>query len=214
MLSVQFFTFNPFQQNTYILYNQHGETIIIDPGCYTADEKATLVNYITANKLNVVQLINTHCHLDHIFGNKLVAETYSLELFIHPNEEQLLAMAPQTGQMYGTPFENYNGPLHFLNQGDIVKIGNDELQVLLTPGHSPGSICLYCEADKFIIGGDVLFRDSIGRSDLPGGDHNTLLSSIRKQLFTLPDEVKVYSGHGPATTIGYEKKNNPFLRDF
>ena len=157
-------------------------------------------------------MLNTHCHLDHVFGNKWVYETYALELFLHPNEEMVLGFAPQSGQMWGLPFENYNGPLHFLNENDEVKLGDNSLKVLLTPGHSPGSICFYSEKDKFVIGGDVLFRESIGRTDLPGGNHDTLIESIREKLFVLPDDVTVYSGHGDKTTIGYEKRNNPFLQ--
>ncbi len=213
MITVKFFTFNPFQQNTYVVYNSDREAIIIDPGCYTKAENEILLQFIENEKLIVAQLINTHCHLDHIFGNKLIANHFSLELFLHPNEEQVLNFAPQTGKMYGVPVENYEGQLHFLNEGDIVKLGKDEFKILLAPGHSPGSICLYCEADHFVISGDVLFRDSIGRSDLPGGHHQTLINSIREQLFTLPDDTIVYSGHGPSTTIGYEKRHNPFLNN-
>lgn len=213
MLSVQFFTFNPFQENTYVVYNSNSEAIVFDPGCYLAEEKTMLLNFVETNNLKVVQLINTHCHVDHVLGNRFIAETFALELFIHPNETQVLAFAPQSGQMFGVPFNNYDGPLHYLVEGDIVKLGNDKLKVLFTPGHSPGSISFYCEADGFVIGGDVLFRQSIGRTDLPGGNHPTLISSIREQLFTLPDNVTVYPGHGEPTTIGYEKKYNPFLND-
>jgi len=211
MITVQFFTFSPVSENTYILYNDVGEAIVFDPGCYFQEEKQKLETYINAKQLQVVQLINTHCHLDHVFGNKWLAEKYGLELFIHPNEEMVLNFAPQSGKMWGLPFDNYTGKLHFLNDGDIVKLGQDQLKVLLAPGHSPGSICFYCEEQKFVIGGDVLFRESIGRTDLPGGDHNTLLNSIREKLFVLPDDVTVYPGHGTPTTIGHEKKFNPFL---
>jgi hydroxyacylglutathione hydrolase len=211
MITVQFFTFSPLSENTYILYNDTGDAIIIDPGCFFNEEKQKLQNYIETKQLQPVQLINTHCHLDHVFGNKWVSEKYGLELFIHPNEERVLAFAPESGRMYGIPFENYNGKLHFLQEHDVVTLGEDELKVLLAPGHSPGSICFYCEKQKFVIGGDVLFQESIGRTDLPGGDYETLLKSIREQLFVLPDDVTVYPGHGLPTTIGHEKKYNPFL---
>jgi hydroxyacylglutathione hydrolase len=211
MITVKSFTFSPVTENTYVLYNDDGDAIIIDPGCYFPEEELKLEELIAIKELNVVQLINTHCHLDHVFGNKWAAEKYGLELFIHPNEEQVLAFAPQSGKMWGLPFENYSGKLHFLQDGDIVALGKDELKVLLAPGHSPGSICFYCEAQKFVIGGDVLFYESIGRTDLPGGDHNTLLNSIREKLFALPGDVTVYPGHGTSTTIGHEKKYNPFL---
>jgi len=212
MLTVKFFTFNPVSENTYVIFNDVKEAIIIDPGCYYDEEKQKIKNFIEINDLQPVQLLNTHCHVDHVFGNKWVYETYGLELFIHPNEEQVLNFAPQFGQMWGLPFENYPGPLHFLEDHDTVKLGNDELHVLLAPGHSPGSICFYDKTDDFVIGGDVLFRESIGRTDLPGGNHSALIESIRNQLFVLPDEVVVYPGHGEPTTIGYEKKHNPFLQ--
>ena len=211
MLSVKVFTFNPVAENTYILYNEQGEAIIIDPGCYTNDERNELKDFFTKNSLKPVQLINTHCHLDHVFGNKWVHETYGLELFIHPNEEMVLNFAPEAGKMWGLPFENYEGPIHFLHENEIIKTGLDALKILLTPGHSPGSICLFCESQNFVIGGDVLFRESIGRTDLPGGNHAALIESIKQQLMTLPDDVIVYSGHGGETTIGHERKHNPYL---
>jgi glyoxylase-like metal-dependent hydrolase (beta-lactamase superfamily II) len=211
MLTIKFFTFSPVQENTYVLYNEEKKALIIDPGCYDKVEKETLAKFISDNELMVEKLLNTHCHLDHIFGNKWIHEKYGLELFLHPEEEKILAFGPQSGIMWGLPFENYQGPLHFLNEGDEVRLGNDILKVILAPGHSPGSICFYSEEQKFVIGGDVLFRESIGRTDLPLGDHQTLLNSIKNELFILPDEVEVYPGHGPSTTIGWEKAHNPFL---
>jgi glyoxylase-like metal-dependent hydrolase (beta-lactamase superfamily II) len=211
MIKLECFTFNPFQENTYVLSNEKGEAIIIDPGCYFSAEQETLKNYILRAGLQPVQLLNTHCHLDHVFGNRWVAETYRLELFIHPNEEKMLELAPVSGLKYGLGFSNYKGPLHFLQPGETLRLGQDELQVLFAPGHSPGHVCFYCAAQHFIIGGDVLFRESIGRTDLPGGNHEQLLQSIREQLFSLPAETVVHPGHGMATTIGYEQKHNPFL---
>ncbi|GEO10481.1 MBL fold metallo-hydrolase [Segetibacter aerophilus] len=212
MLTVKIFQFNPVSVNTYILYNNAKEALIIDPGCYFEEEKQTLKSFIEKEQLLPVQLLNTHCHLDHIFGNKWVYETYGLELFLHPNEEQVLNFGPQSGKMWGLPFDNYEGPLHFLQQHDIIKIGEHVLKVLLAPGHSPGSICFYCAEQNFLIGGDVLFHQSIGRTDLPGGNHEVLLASIREQLFPLPDHVIVYPGHGESSTIGHEKKFNPYLQ--
>ncbi|SJZ79217.1 MBL fold metallo-hydrolase [Sediminibacterium ginsengisoli] len=211
MLSIKSFEFSPIQENTYLLYDDQGKAIIIDPGCYFGVEHETLKNFITRNGLSPVQLLNTHCHLDHVFGNKWVHEQYGLELYLHPEEEQVLAYAPTAGIRWSLPFDNYEGPLHFLEAGDTVTLGNSTLKVLFTPGHSPGSICFYSEEQGFVIGGDVLFYESIGRTDLPLGDHETLLRSIREQLFTLPDNTVVYPGHGRSTTIGYEKRNNPFL---
>jgi hydroxyacylglutathione hydrolase len=211
MLQVKAFTFSPVQENTYVLYNEQGKAIIIDPGCYFSAEQETLKNFIKDTKLQPLQLLNTHCHLDHVFGNKWVHDEFGLELYLHTLEQPLLERAPFSGERWGLPFENYKGPLHFLAEGDTVKLGNDALKVIQAPGHSPGSICFYCEEQGFLIGGDVLFHESIGRTDLPGGDHDTLLNSIREKLFVLPDDVLVYAGHGITTTIGHEKKHNPFL---
>lgn len=212
MLYIQSFTFSPIQENTYLIYNQKGHAILIDPGCYFPAEQATLQSYISANSLKLVQLINTHCHLDHVFGNKWAAKTFELELYIHPEEEKMLTFAPQSGIKWGLPFDNYTGPLHFLKQNDIVYLGEDELLVLETPGHSPGSISLYSKVNNFVIVGDALFNGSIGRTDLPFASHQQLLDSIKAQLFVLPDATKVYSGHGKPTTIRHEKLTNPYLQ--
>ncbi|MES2371738.1 MAG: MBL fold metallo-hydrolase [Bacteroidota bacterium] len=211
MIKVKVFTFSPVQENTYVLYNEQNKAIIIDAGCYFSAEQETLKNFINNTQLKPVRLLNTHCHLDHVFGNRWVSETWNLELWLHSGEEQMLQLAPLSGEKWGLPFQNYRGPLHFLEEGDTVMLDDDELRVILTPGHSPASICFYCEKQKILIGGDVLFRESIGRTDLPGGDHETLLKSIREKLFVLPDDVVVYPGHGIPTTIGYEKEHNPFL---
>ena len=211
MLTIHFFEFSPISENTYLLYNESGDCLIIDPGCYFQAEEQQLKSFITAKKLKPKQLLNTHCHLDHVFGNRFVHETWGLPLYLHPLEKMVLDYAPEAGQRWNLPFRQYEGPLHFLKEGDLIRLGEDELKVIEAPGHSPGHICFYCEKQAFLIGGDVLFRRSIGRTDLPGGNHQQLLNSIRDKLFTLPDEVRVYPGHGESTTIGYEKKSNPFL---
>jgi hydroxyacylglutathione hydrolase len=209
MLSVKSFIFSPVQENTYVLYNEQKQCCIIDPGCYFDNEKKELKDFIEKTGLTPVLLLNTHCHLDHVFGNKFVHDTWGLSLHLHPKEKTLLDFAPTSGDMWQLPFENYSGPLIYKDEKDTLKMGDDELSILFMPGHSPGSIGFYCAAQQFIIGGDVLFNGSIGRTDLPGGDFKTLANSIQTQLFTLPHETKVYSGHGPVTTIGFEKMNNP-----
>jgi hydroxyacylglutathione hydrolase len=211
LLQVKSFTFSPIQENTYLLYNEQNQCAIIDPGCYYDEEKEELSAFIEAYRLKPVLLLNTHCHLDHVFGNKYLAEKYGLILHIHPNEKLVLDFAVTSGLMYNLPFDNYSGSFVYLNDGDTVQLGNEELKVLLTPGHSPGSISFYHAAQQFVISGDVLFQNSIGRTDLPGGDTPTLIKSIKEKLFTLPDEVTVYSGHGPATTVGREKRGNPYV---
>ncbi len=211
MLKIKSFVFSPIQENTYLLFNEFNDCIIIDPGCYFPGEQDELKAFITQSKLTPRMLLNTHCHLDHVFGNKFVAETWGLTLHLHEKEKKLLDYAPTSGLMYNMPFDNYAGEYHFLKEGDVVTLGNDELAVIAAPGHSPGHICFYCAKQHFIISGDVLFNRSIGRTDLPGGDHETLLKNIREKLFVLPAETVVYSGHGPVTTIGEEKKYNPFL---
>jgi hydroxyacylglutathione hydrolase len=211
MLTISQFTFNPMQENTYVISDDKGACIIIDPGCYYEEERKELTDFIDMNKMVPKCLLNTHCHLDHIFGNKFIAERYGLMLHIHKKEKPVLDHGPASGLKWGLPFENYAGELQYLEEGKDVVFGENILEVLFTPGHSPGSVSFYCKDEKFVMAGDVLFRLGIGRTDLPGGDQNTLLRSIRDQLFVLPDDVIVYSGHGPETTIGYEKKNNPFL---
>lgn len=212
MLKIRSFVFSPIQENTYLLYNEFNDCIIIDPGCYFPEEKDELKAFITQSGLMPRMLLNTHCHLDHVFGNKFVAETYTLTLQLHQKEKPLLEYAPTSGLMYNMPFDNYTGDHIYLQEGDMIKLGEDELKVIEAPGHSPGHICFYCEKQHFIISGDVLFNRSIGRTDLPGGNHQTLLTSIREKLFVLPGETVVYSGHGPQTTIEQEKKYNPFLQ--
>ncbi len=212
MLQIQSFVFNPIQENTYILFNEQKECIIIDPGMYFDEEKEALQNFISENKLTPKLLLNTHCHLDHVFGNKFVAETYNLSLQIHKGEKPVLDFAPVVALQYNMPFDNYAGDFIYLKEGDSIKLNNDVLTIIEAPGHSPASICFYCKAQNFIIGGDVLFQRSIGRTDLPGGDYETLIGNIRNKLFVLPDETIVYSGHGEPTTIGEEKKYNPYLQ--
>lgn len=211
MLQIRSFEFSPIQENTYVIYNEFNDCLIIDPGCYDEDEKEELIHFINQRGLHPKMLLNTHCHLDHVFGNKFVADKFGLTLQLHRNEKFVLDFAPRSGLLYNLPFDQYNGEFIFLKEGDLVKLGEDELIVMEAPGHSPGHICFYCARQHFLVSGDVLFKRSIGRTDLPGGSQEVLIKNIREKLFALPDETIVYSGHGPATTIGEEKKHNPFL---
>ena len=211
MITVKVFEFSPIQENTYLLYNEAKNCIIIDPGCYTQEERDELYQFIKSNELIPMLLLNTHGHLDHVFGNKFVAETFQLIPHIHPLEKELLAYAPVSGLMYNLPFDHYEGELSFLEVGQSIILDTDELKVLFTPGHSPGSVSFYCEKQHFVISGDVLFKNSVGRTDLPGGNHEILIQSIKNQLLILPKETIVYSGHGVKTTIGEEKRGNAYL---
>ncbi|HRH65489.1 MAG TPA: MBL fold metallo-hydrolase [Bacteroidia bacterium] len=211
MITIQSFTFNPFEENMYVLYDETKEAAIIDPGCYTAAEKQALSHFIEKEGLKPVKLLNTHAHLDHMLGNNFVASRYRLDLEMHEADLELLQSAPVYGQIWGIKPEPSPDPSSFLKEGDTVTFGHSTLGVLFTPGHCPGSITFYSAAEKFAIAGDVLFYGSIGRTDLPGGNHELLIRSIREKIFPLGDDTIVYSGHGPATTVGFEKQHNPFL---
>lgn len=211
MITVHAITCNPFSENGYILFDETKECIIIDPGCNNDREKANFSSFIEENGLKPVRLINTHCHLDHICGNRFIAEKFGLKLESHKGEQIVLDAAAQHGMMFGFTFQQSPDIDVFLDEGDEVKFGNSTLKVLFTPGHSPASISLYSEADGFVVVGDVLFQQSIGRYDLPGGDFDTLIYSIQQKLMTLPDKTLVYPGHGSSTKIGVEKVSNPFL---
>ena len=213
MTTVLSFTFNPVSENTFVVFdNETREAIIFDPGCSTPTEEQELVNAIEARQLKPVKLINTHCHFDHVFGNAFIKQKYGLELGFHELEAPILEMAPVVVNMYGLPPMAPSPPAdYFIAEGEVVTLGENKFNVLFCPGHSPGSICFYNEADGYVIAGDVLFDGSIGRTDLPGGDHQTLIGSILTKMMPLPDETKVYPGHGGPTTVGKERRSNPFL---
>lgn len=212
MITIEKFVFNPFQENTYIVYDETKDCIIIDPGCYDSYEQKHLAQLVKSFDLKPVCLINTHCHVDHILGNNYVVAKYDLQQCIHKAGLGFLRDAHKHAGMYGIDMEPLAGPVKFLEEGDTVGLGNSGLEVLYTPGHADGSICLLSRNDRFVITGDVLFRDSIGRTDFPTGDFDLLMQSIRDKLFILGDDFTVYPGHGPETTIGHEKVNNPFVR--
>lgn len=212
-MTIKKFVFNPFQENTYVLYDESKECVIIDPGCYEKAEEVELEKFIIENSLKPIALLNTHCHIDHILGNQFVADKWNLELHMHKADLPLLENARQVSKMYG--LENYSGspyPKHFLEDKDTFSFGKNKLDIIFTPGHAPGHICFYEKKHNFIISGDVIFQMSIGRTDLPFGDHDTLIRSITEKLFLLPESTQVYCGHGPNTVLGYEREHNPFLQ--
>lgn len=205
--------FNPFQVNTFVVWDESRECAIIDAACESDHENRILEEYIRREKLVPVRLIYTHCHADHILGNRFVQERYHLEPEVHPEGRLFWEMAREFSSVFGIKYEGTMNPERYLEEGDMVRFGTSSLRVLYTPGHADGSICLWSEDQKFVIVGDVLFYGSIGRADLPTGNMEVLLNSIRQKLFTLPDETVVYPGHGPQTTIGFEKRHNPFLAE-
>jgi hydroxyacylglutathione hydrolase len=210
-MQIKRFTFSPFEINTYILYDKSNECVIIDPGCYNKQEQNYLNEFISTNKLKPVKLLNTHCHLDHVFGNKFICDTFNLETEAHKDEEFNISNALNAANLYGVKMDAPYPLKHFLIESDKISFGFSELDVLHVPGHSAGSLVFYNKENTFIIAGDVLFKGNIGRTDLPGGNYETLISQIQTKLFKLPDHVTVYPGHGPETSIGYEKEFNPFV---
>ncbi len=211
VINIKKFVFNPFQENTYIVYDESGECVIIDAGCCTQDEQDILSEFIETSGLKPVKLINTHCHVDHIMGNGYIYKKFGLKTQAHKDETDNFENAPEHANIFGVKFSPPHTELIELNEGDKVKFGNSVLEILHLPGHSAGSLAFYNKVQKFVLVGDVLFKDSIGRTDLPGGNYETLMISIKEKLFSLGDEFVVYSGHGPESTIGEEKGSNPYL---
>jgi hydroxyacylglutathione hydrolase len=211
MLYLKSFCFNPFQQNTYLLYNDRGKAFIIDPGNSTHTENEALKGFIEEKKLQPERLLLTHAHLDHVLGNRFVFDTYGLLPEVHPEDEFFIQRMAETAAMYALPCEPSPMPEKYLKHGQLISLGEYDFQCIHCPGHSPGSIAFFIPRQNLLISGDVLFRESIGRSDLPKGNHETLLRSIQTALFTLGDGVRVYSGHGPSTSIAHEKLHNPYL---
>ncbi len=211
-MTVSGFTFNPFSENTYLLHDATGECVIVDPGCYEPAEQQALRQFIEDKGLRVVLLVNTHAHIDHVLGNQFVLDTYKVPFLLHEADLPTLRAVPTYASNYGFPQYRPAEPTGQLAAGTPVTFGNTELEVRFAPGHAPGHVVFYHAPTATVIGGDVLFQGSIGRTDLPGGDHDTLISSIKSQLLTLPDDTTVYAGHGPATTVGQERRTNPFLQ--
>jgi hydroxyacylglutathione hydrolase len=210
MLQLHRFTFNDLAENTYLLYNNDGLCFIIDPGCYYPEEQEELRGFIIQNKLTVTQVLNTHCHIDHVLGNWFATETFKAPLLIPTGEDAVLKAVKSYAPNYGFSGYQEATPSEFLTENSKLRLGNEPISIFSVPGHSPDHVAFYIESQKILISGDVLFRESIGRTDLPGGNFDVLIKSIHTKLFTLPDDVVIYPGHGSETSIGYEKLHNPF----
>lgn len=211
-MTVKTFTFNPFQENTYLVYDENKQGVVFDCGIILDYEKKAFDAYISDNQINIVRVLNTHLHLDHQFGNKFLAESYNIKPEAHREDEFLLENVKSQGAMFGIPIkDDPEALICYIEENQEFEVGDMKFTALHVPGHSPGSVAFYFENEGCVFVGDVLFKGSIGRTDLPKGDYATLIRSIQTKLLPLPDSTVVYSGHGPATSIGEEKQNNPFL---
>lgn len=211
MITIKKFTVNPIDENSFVIYDNTGECVFIDPGFYYDNELAEISDYITANSLKPVKILSTHCHFDHIMGVEFLRNKYKIPFQAHAHDTFLIERAINQATMFGCNMEPLQPVDSFLDEGDKILFGNSELEPIHIPGHSPGHLVFHSPEQNFLLVGDVLFRGSIGRTDLPGGNYDDLISNITGKLFSLPDDTKVYCGHGPETTIGREKKTNPFF---
>ncbi|MBD1430821.1 MULTISPECIES: MBL fold metallo-hydrolase [Sphingobacterium] len=213
MLTIETFTFNPYQENTYLIIDDsNNHCIIVDPGMHTVQEQNYFKEHLDKGNLTPVLLLNTHCHIDHVLGNRFVFDNWGIVPNFHEAEVPVLVSVENYAPQMGFRYETSPIPESFLEDKETISFGDHHIESILAPGHSPGHLCFYLEEIKSLIGGDVLFRNSIGRSDLPGGDHQTLLKSISTRIYTLPEDTEVFPGHGSTTTIGFEKQTNPFIR--
>lgn len=210
-MKIKTFVFNSFQVNTYLIQNNSNEAIIIDPACYNEAEQNELKKYVEDNGLTVKMALSTHGHIDHILGNKFVQRTFNCPLFAHKDSEMYYKHAPSYGSVFSLDTSDIGYPDGELNDGQEIELGELKIKIIYTPGHAEGSVCIYLPEEKVLFSGDVLFQMGIGRTDLPGGNYEILMRSINEKLFVLPNETVVYPGHGPSTTIGAEKNENPFF---
>ncbi len=211
MLTIKSFTFNPLQENTYLLYDQSKQGCLVDPGCYESAERNELLNFINQEGIKITQLVNTHCHIDHVLGNAWAKRTFGVKLQVHKNEIPVLKSVESYAANYGFPSFESTEPDIFIEEGEELKVGTEILKILFVPGHAPGHVVFYHEGSGQCVAGDTLFRGSIGRTDLPGGNHQLLLKKIKSELFSLPEATIIHPGHGPETTIAFEKIHNPFV---
>ncbi|HAP01040.1 MAG TPA: MBL fold hydrolase [Bacteroidetes bacterium] len=213
-MNIHSFTFNPFQENTYLLYDETKECVIIDPGCFDDSERNELTRFIDSQKLKPVLLLNTHAHIDHMLGNAFVKSTYNIPFMMHEKDLVILHAAPAIGKNYGFMVIPSPEPDKLIDETDVIKFGTTELKIFFTPGHAPGEISFYHHETKTLIAGDVLFEGSIGRYDFPNSNYEDLMQSIVQKFMTLDDDVRVFPGHGNTTTIGRERRSNPFLLEY
>ncbi|HNX07115.1 MAG TPA: MBL fold metallo-hydrolase [Bacteroidales bacterium] len=211
MLTIKTFQFNDFGVNTYVLANDNNECVIIDPGCYSKAEQKSFDDFLETSKYKVEKLLITHCHIDHILGIAHLEDKFGVGAWIHPAGKEFLRASVGYASVFGFELERVISPAGFVNEGEQIILGNDKIDVLYTPGHAEGSVCYVIHEQKTVFSGDVLFQGSIGRTDLPTGDYDLLLKSITEKLLTMEDDYTVYCGHGPISTIGNEKKHNPYL---
>ncbi len=212
MIRIKSFVFNYFAENTIVLWDDDTkDSAVVDPGMSNKEEEKVFDDFLTENKLELKYLINTHCHIDHILGCSHIKSEYSIDYYAPENDIILLKNASTQAEMFGLNLEEPPLPDKVISEDTELRLGNSELIFLFTPGHTPGEFCIYLKEEKICVTGDVLFKEGIGRTDLWGGNYDTLIKSIQTQLFSLPDDVKIYPGHGETSTIGHEKQNNPFL---
>lgn len=211
-MHIEIFTCNPFAENSYILFDNQKQAVIIDPGCYTNNERNEMIKFIEQNQLTITKILLTHCHIDHVMGLKFLKSKYQVPVLAHSFSSTTMKWVETSSNLYQIPVELPTNADEFIDEGDIIEVGAEKLEVLFTPGHSPDHVVFYNNENNFVINGDVLFRMSIGRHDLPMGNFETLKNSIQTKLYTLPDHTVVYCGHGEPTTIGFEKDSNPFVR--
>jgi len=212
MIRTERFIFNSFQVNTYLLFDETRECVIIDPANHGDQENSALNTAISEHKLTPLMIINTHCHIDHVQGISFLKKQFGIPLLAHREEARILEKAPVMGELFGLRIDTLPEIDRFIAHNESITFGNSSLTALHVPGHSPGSLAFYAEQDAFAVTGDALFAAGIGRTDLPGGDYDSLIESIKKQLFSLPPETTIWPGHGGSSTIGFETENNPFFK--
>lgn len=211
MISIEIFTFNAFQENTYLLQDETGEAILVDPGMSDSREEEEFCRFVNDKNIRIVKIVNTHCHIDHVMGNAFSVGRFQCPLLYPKGEQIVLESSIQVAKLYNLSYDPSPNADEFIAEGDTIEFGNSSVRVIAAPGHSPDHVVLVQDIERFVIGGDVLFRGGVGRTDLPGGNESQLCESIEKKIYTLPADFMVYPGHGPSTKIGLEMKSNPYV---